>query len=151
MNPSEPKNPIPTEILEQVLDRVRQVYDDLAVEAKKIEPVCRACGTCCDFDRYGHRLYLTTPEMLYFLHHLTLDFRVMSDGVCPYRQNGRCRVYEYRFAACRIFYCTADKQRQHQLSEEAVARFKEICRQYDLSYRYIDLKYALSRPELWFA
>lgn len=74
----------------------------------------------------------------------------MDEGVCPYREDGRCGAYECRFAACRIFYCTGDSRRQHELSEEAVRRFKRICEQYDLPYRYIDLKHALSRPELWF-
>lgn len=56
-------------------------------------------------------------------------------------------------AVCRLphFCCTTDTHRQHQLSEETIARLKSICRQYDLVYRYIDLKYALSRPELLFA
>jgi Fe-S-cluster containining protein len=151
LNPSEPYTPKSKEILEQILSEVQQVYDRLAEEIKALNPSCRACGTCCNFDQYGHRLYITTPEMLYFLHHLPLDFRIMTDGICPYQENARCGVYAFRFAACRIFFCTADTRRQHQLSEEAVARFKEICRRYDFPYRYLDLKYALSRPELWLA
>lgn len=138
-----------TDVLDEILARVQQVYDWLGEEVPTLNPVCRACGTCCNFENYGHRLYITTPEMLYFLYHLPLDFRIMMDGVCPYCENGRCSVYAYRFAACRIFTCTSDPRRQHQLSEEAVRRFKELCVRYDLPYRYIDLKYALSRPDLW--
>ena len=26
---------------------------------------CNACGNCCDFDAYGHRLYITPPELMY--------------------------------------------------------------------------------------
>jgi len=151
LSDGEPQNPVSTDCLELILQRVQQVYDWLGEQTAALKPSCRVCGVCCDFDHYGHRLYITTPEMLYFLHYLPFDLRPMTDGVCPYRQEGRCTVYSRRFAACRIFCCTTDPHRQHQLSEEAIARLKSICREYDLAYRYIDLKYALSRPELLFA
>ena len=151
MNKNETKNKGgPAENLPPILQEVQQVYDWLGEQIQAMKPSCRACGTCCDFDAYGHRLYITTPEMLYFLHTIEKEMRFMTDGVCPYREGGRCGAYACRFAACRIFYCTGDTRRQHELSELAVQRFKQICVQNELSYRYIDLKHALSRPELWF-
>lgn len=145
------KNPTPTHSLETVLQAVQQVYDWLDEKIAEMNSSCQACGRCCDFDAYGHRLYVTTPEMLYFLNRTCQEMQFMTDGVCPYQKDGRCQARQARFSACRIFFCTGDNRRQYEFSEEAVRRFRNICRQYDLTYRYIDLKYALSHPEVWFA
>jgi hypothetical protein len=151
LNSDEPKKSTgPTDSRQMILQEVQQVYDWLAGQITAMNPSCRACGTCCDFDAYGHRLYVTTPEMLYFLNRIEQEMRFMTEGVCPYREDGRCGARDSRFSACRIFYCTGDTRRQYELSEEAVRRFRKICEQYDLPYRYIDLKYALSHPDLWF-
>ena len=118
-----------------ILQDIQQVYDWLNEQIAALNPSCKICGACCDFDGYGHRLYVTTPEILYFLHCIEKEMRFMDGGVCPYREDGQCGAYSCRFAACRIFTCTSDTRKQHQLSEEAVRRFKQICEKHDLPYR----------------
>jgi hypothetical protein len=48
-------------------------------------------------------------------------------------------VYEYRFAGCRIFCCKGDADFQNRLSESALRKFKSICTDFQISYRYADL------------
>ncbi len=151
LNSDEPKNNIGLrESRLPILRDVRRIYERLDARiAAELKPACRICGVCCDFDGYGHRLYVSTPELLYFLSHLDKELRFMTDGVCPYLEEGRCGAYRFRFAACRIFCCTTESRKQHELSEEVVGQFRRICEKYNLPYRYLDLQYALSRPELW--
>ncbi|MDP2932796.1 MAG: hypothetical protein Q8N81_01555 [bacterium] len=33
---------------------------------KSMNVDCSACGKCCDFESFGHKLFITSPELLYF-------------------------------------------------------------------------------------
>ncbi|MGE4285551.1 MAG: hypothetical protein AB7F23_02960 [Phycisphaerae bacterium] len=104
---------------------------------------CDMCGDCCDFGAFGHRLFVTTPELMYFRHYVPIKTS-MTGGVCPYREDNRCLVHKYRFAGCRVFGCRRDEQLQSELSEFAVGRFREICDKYGIDYLYTDLQAALA-------
>ena len=113
---------------------------------------CRACGDCCDFESFGHRLYLTTPEWLYFkvkLAENNIPLLPMTTGVCPYRKDGKCSIYPWRFAGCRIFNCTGEADLQSELSEQSLEAVKSLCESYAMPYRYVDLKSALNRPDVF--
>ena len=131
-----------------VLDAVAEVYEwiDSQIAAHCGDGHrCDACGKCCDFESYDHRLFLTGPELVYFIAGLDGEkINKMTDGVCPYNVDGKCSVYEYRFAGCRIFNCKGDIDFQSRLSEEVIARFKGICERFDIGYRYSDLASALN-------
>jgi Fe-S-cluster containining protein len=106
---------------------------------------CKACGRCCDFARFDHHLYVTTAEIIYLkavLH--STQLRRMKTSVCPYNADGRCEIYQHRFAGCRIFCCTGETSFQNQLSELAMARLKAICAKHQIPYRYADLAVALA-------
>ena len=106
---------------------------------------CSSCGKCCDFDVYDHRLFVTSPEMVYLVVKLgRASILPMAGGLCPYNLRGQCTIHPHRFAGCRIFFCKGDADKQAQLSEWASARFKAICQESGLGYSYIDLKTALS-------
>jgi len=105
---------------------------------------CEACGRCCDFDAYDHRLYVSTPELAYLAAGLDVEkLRPMTTSRCPYNIDGKCSVYEYRFAGCRIFCCKADADFQSRLTEEALEKLKSICLKYEIPYNYADLASAL--------
>lgn len=107
--------------------------------------VCRMCGKCCDFDSYDHRLFVTSPEIEYLAEKIGGDnIKHMTNGRCPYNVNGRCTIYENRFAACRIFCCRGDKDFQSRLSEEALKKLKNLCEQLQLPYQYLDLPTSLN-------
>ena len=128
-----------------LLADVEAIYRRLDAELTQHQAAgeCRACGVCCDFEAFGHRLYLTTPELLYFAHYVGQPFRPMANGVCPYRIDRRCGVYGQRFAACRIFQCQGGATIQSDLTEQTLAQLKELCTRYAVPYRYVDLKTAL--------
>jgi len=132
----------------KILFEVERVYNWLASEiAAQPESAgnCRRCGECCDFDSFDHRLFVTTPEIIYFRAKLPDgNIRPFNGGRCPYNLKGKCTVYEYRFAGCRIFCCCGDPDFQSQLSEKAVSRFKSICEKLRIPYRYMDLPTAMS-------
>lgn len=140
------------DVRERVVAHVRAVYRWIdrctGRTARSAEDNgCRACGRCCDFDAYEHRLYVTAPELLYFMSTLTPEnLRAMPNGVCPYRVGTRCAVHEHRFAGCRIFGCRGPLRVDEQaaLSERALRCFKAIGHRHGLPYVYTDLKTALN-------
>ncbi len=105
---------------------------------------CSACGACCDFPAYDHRLYVTPPELMYLAAKLnTTVLKPMTAGRCPYQQGSSCTVHEHRFAACRIFCCRGDSAFQSELSEAALKKLKAICERLEVPYRYQDLPAAI--------
>lgn len=129
-----------------MLAEMETLYQELdaKVAANNDSTACRACGRCCDFDAFGHKLYLTTPELLFFAHHVARPFKTMTDGVCPYRIDGRCSVYPYRFTGCRIFQCSGSAAAQSDLTEATLSRLKQLCREHSIPYHYLNLNAALN-------
>jgi len=134
----------------ELIKQVKQIYDWLDTQIKnnrRVKDSCHACGKCCSFEEFGHRLFITTPE-LYLLNSTVKETRSMTTDTCPYNKDGKCSIYKHRFAGCRIFFCKADKNFQSVLTENALKKLKQICRQFNIPYRYMDLKTALDQPPL---
>jgi len=147
----------------QPLKRVAEIYRWLDSQIRKsvhLAGICDACGKCCDFAQFDHRLFVTTPELMYLAAYLGAEnVRPMTTGRgstprlcsgqvslttgCPYNIGGKCSVYEHRFSGCRIFSCKGDTDFQSRLSEKAVKKFKAICEQFQIPYRYTDLATAM--------
>lgn len=148
----------------QLLTRVCEIYDWLdsqICEAADLAGRCDACGKCCEFagsaivcgqdpvpaseQVFNHLLFVTTPEVMSLAASLRCEnIKPMLTNRCPYNIGGKCSVYEHRFAGCRIFCCKADTDFQSGLSESAVKRFKSICTELHIPYRYTDLATALN-------
>jgi Fe-S-cluster containining protein len=131
---------------EELLHEVTEIYDWLDSHiSEKLSGKCDACGRCCDFIAFDHRLYVTVPELLYLAAKLNVDtLKPMLTGRCPYNSEGKCTVYKYRFSGCRIFNCKADPNVQSDLSEAALEKLKAICIKYKIPYSYMDLASALA-------
>ena len=126
-----------------IAQKVKVVYNWIDSQIAKDTASCNACGNCCNFDAYDHRLYITSPEALYFK--LNVDqFKHMAGGLCPYNSDGKCTVHEHRFAGCRIFLCEGEDDFQSKLSEQAIAKFRSICKDFAIDYYYADLKTVLN-------
>jgi Fe-S-cluster containining protein len=123
----------------QIIEAVSAVYRWLDERAARMGQSCKACGKCCDFERFGHRLYVTTPELLYFQNFGGPEIKEMTTGVCPYRIDGKCSVYPHRFSGCRIFQCRGDENKQNALSEQTIRRLKQMCSSHSIPYRYVSL------------
>ncbi|MHC4665691.1 MAG: YkgJ family cysteine cluster protein [Planctomycetota bacterium] len=132
----------------RLIRRVAEIYRWLDLQIRDNRDcmgVCEACGKCCDFDNFDHRLLVTTPELVHLGAKLGGGkIRPMHTGRCPYNIDGKCSIYEYRFAGCRIFCCRGDADFQSGLSESVVKRMKSICVELRIAYRYIDLATALN-------
>lgn len=105
---------------------------------------CKACGRCCDFGRFGHKLFVSTPELLHFYRNVPeAERKAMAGEVCPYLDGGMCTVHAHRFLGCRIFCCSGEDAFQNELMEWALGQIKNICRGEEVPYRYMALKDAL--------
>ncbi len=137
----------------RLLEKVAEIYTWLDTKIRdnnKLTGQCKACGKCCDFDKFDHHLFVTPPELMY----LTTGQQAANPGAeniksmptnrCPYNIDGKCTVYEYRFAACRTFCCDADADFQSELSESALKKLKSLCTEFQIPYRYTDLATALN-------
>jgi Fe-S-cluster containining protein len=60
----------------RLIEAVAAVYEWIAAQQIR-EPHragrCNACGACCDFPAYGHRLYVTPPELIYLAAKRNVD------------------------------------------------------------------------------
>ncbi len=148
----------------ELLITVTEVYDWLDSQIRQVPGLagqCDACGKCCNFagpavvsgqepvplsERgFDHLLFVTTPEVMYFAANLgSENIKPMLTNRCPYNISGKCSVYEHRFAGCRIFCCKGDTDFQSRLSESAIKKFKLICTEFHIPYRYTDLATALN-------
>jgi Fe-S-cluster containining protein len=131
-----------------LLERVGEIYKHVDLQVRRSSDSagqCRACGRCCDFDSFDHRLFVTPPELMYLAAHLNAEgLKAMTTGRCPYNVADKCTVYPYRFAGCRIFCCKAGADFQSRLSESALEKLKSICTELRIPYRYVDLTTALN-------
>ena len=127
----------------QIIQEVDAIYQWLDEQLSEMESSCRACGNCCDFESFGHKLYVTTPELLYFQHRLGSEIKQMTAGICPYRIDGKCTVYPHRFSGCRIFTCKGNAEKENEICEKAIKKFKFLCEQHDIPYHYAYLQQGL--------
>ena len=129
---------------EQVVKKVTEIYDQL--DKAIAGSLCDKCGKCCDFESYDHRLFVTTPEIIYLTENLgPKNIKPMPASRCPYNINNKCTIHKFRFAGCRIFNCKSDNDFQSQLSESAIKKFKQICTDLKIPYQYTDLPTALNK------
>ena len=131
---------------EKIIQEVAEIYDRLDLQvSNKLSGKCDACGKCCDFKAFDHRLFVTLPELLYLAEKLDVQkLEPMVTNLCPYNVGGKCTVYEYRFSGCRIFNCKADEDLQSDLSEAVLEKIKSVCEKFRIPYRYADLATALN-------
>ena len=133
----------------RLIERVADIYswlDFLLKENSSLAGTCNACGKCCDFESYDHRLFVSTPEMMYLFAKLSPEnIKPMPTGRCPYNNtDGKCTIHEHRFASCRTFCCNGNADFESELGETAVKRFKLLCKEFQIPYRYCDLAPALN-------
>jgi Fe-S-cluster containining protein len=131
----------------EVIARVSEIYkwiEEQQFANKGIAGSCDVCGKCCDFETYDHRLYVTTPEIIYFVEKVgRANIKQMTDGRCCYQVDDKCGVHAYRFSGCRIFCCRGEAGFQSELTEAAIKKFKALCEKLQIPYRYVELPVAL--------
>lgn len=139
----------------ECLAALDNLYTMIDQHINAANPSCDNCGTCCDFDRFDHRLYVTTLEMLYFLANgpwsgpngYKAPIAVSQNGKCPYQDKSKgCTVRAGRPAGCRIFYCRdLPSDFQSELTENVLKQLRDMHREFGLPYCYGDLRDWLTR------
>lgn len=140
----------------EILKALEAIYGTIDTRLEAAGATCENCGQCCHFTTYGHRLYASTLEMLYFYHGLK---RLRSDSrspngkniaadVCPFQYRQGCIMRDYRPSGCRIFFCRdVPADFQNELSEASLAGLKDLHESFRAPYYYADLRYWLELLE----
>ena len=131
-----------TLIKNQVANKVSEIYSWLDSQLLETIGLCEICGKCCDFAGFGHKLFVSTPELIYL--DKSVNIRPMLESRCPYQVKENCGIHKHRFAACRIFFCKGNKDFQSRLSEEVLRKFKSLCIEFHLPWHYAELADALN-------
>lgn len=131
------------------------VYAHVADEIARRGPACWASGRCCNFDRTGHRLYVTGLEAAYCAlgagePTLSAIEGARAAGGCPFQVRNLCGAHAAKPLGCRVYFCDRGAQSwQRSLSEAALRDIRSIHERHDIPYRYgewRDMLALLARP-----
>jgi Fe-S-cluster containining protein len=129
------------------LVKVNREIDQLVLEKN---PTCLISGRCCDFNAFGHRLYVTGLEISWVIRQLKvnsgpetkhaerLDTGTLTDA-CTFQVNGMCSIHLIRPFGCRIFFCEDGTQDwQQEIYERYQQRIRQLHDEHQLPYRYME-------------
>jgi Fe-S-cluster containining protein len=127
----------------EALEHVREVLAAAEADVDVLDPHCRACGQCCDFQAAGHRLYVSTAELALLV---SGDARQPDQPLrCPYQQGSACTARENRPLGCRVFFCDAALAASTQaVYERHHAELRQLHEAFGLPYFYVELTAGLS-------
>src|SRR5579884_3202976 len=115
---------------ESLRRQVLELYQEVDAAVAAAGPVCIASGRCCRFKEYGHTLFLSNLEAEILLEAAPPQAGTVSPDFCPYQKDNLCTAREPRPLGCRIYYCDpAYQETGNRLTEEALARLKELARE----------------------
>lgn len=134
-------------------------------------PICLASGACCNFERFGHRMYVSGLEAAFVVARIDAARRARvanplrildvdaarARGDCPYlimrsgdpSGSAFCGEHEERPLGCRIFYCDrgADGRGDEWQSALYEEMHREVIALHDAvgaPYRYLEWREALA-------
>ena len=142
----------------EVSARLEAIYAMIADQVAARTPACVASGRCCNFESYGHRLYVTGLEAAWCVHRLgdgsppltpgSVEDAVARGG-CPFQVGGLCGVHEIKPVGCRTFFCDPTAQAwQEDLTERAHGMVREAHQRAGVAYRYMEWRALLERFSL---
>ncbi len=149
----------PARLASPVALELESIYALVADEITARGPACWASGRCCNFDRAGHRLYVTGLETAYALAHLSpapppppqsppppspahpltlqqID-TARAAGGCPFQSANLCTVHAVKPLGCRVYFCDRSAQDwQRDLSERMLREIRALHDRHAIEYRY---------------
>jgi Fe-S-cluster containining protein len=130
---------------------ITNLYDRLDGEVRRHGAQCFLSGRCCNFDQYGHRMYVTALETAWVLTHNMLPGALPGAGAidlqgpCAYQIDGMCSIHATRPLGCRIFFCQEGTDDwQHELYERFLGALRDLHTAHSLPYRYIEWRAAMA-------
>lgn len=133
--------------------RITEIHDEVADRIVGREPVCTASGRCCNFERYGHRLYVTGLETAMTLDAIPAERalkagdleRAQGAGTCPFVVDRLCGVHPVRPVGCRVYFCDPSAQLWvNELAEFAADAVKRVHDEFGIEYRYTEWRALLA-------
>ena len=117
------------------------VYAYIAAAVESRGPACWASGRCCNFERTGHRLYVTGLETAYALRGATLTddslAGAVANGTGPFQVGNLCGIHTIKPLGCRVYFCDRSAQRwQEELSESMLLKLRSLHDRPQIEYRY---------------
>ena len=123
------------------------LYEQLDTELPLWEFTCSASGRCCDFDAHGHRLYVTTLEVINFYRDALFETGgapvVHQDpSFCPaWRTDRLCHARVGRMLGCRTYFCGPyPRGVPEDLHGGYHDRIRELHSRYRIPYAYADIR-----------
>ena len=118
-------------------DALSALYREIDLELRRLGAPCEACGRCCRFTEFGHRLWLTNLEADYLCARHGRRAAV-EPGVCAYLDGTSCSARDGRSLACRTFHCGLPAGVVEEITNRYFERLREIARAAGLSLEYVD-------------
>ncbi len=164
-----PLNTISSETLAGIAADVAALLQTAQKEILSHQPKCDASGNCCNFEKYGHRLYVSMAELIHFAHVIAQQKRIAAQWCacdqpqnsekrislpqffadaqhsgCPYQIDHLCCAREARPLGCRVYYCDPDAQSwQNDIYEKYHIQLKTIHDKWGIDYAYLEWRHGL--------
>lgn len=111
-------------------------------------PACWASGRCCNFEAFGHRLFVTGLEVAWVTARTPVTLEeveaAQARGGCPYQRSNLCGIHERKPLACRVFFCDrAAEAWQQELMERLMRELKSMHDRHGVPYRYLEWRAGL--------
>ncbi len=128
-----------------VVEALEGIYAHIADDVTRRGPVCWASGRCCNFEKTGHRLYVTGLEAAWCVLGMRDSGAATMEGIaaarerggCPFQVGNLCGAREVRPVGCRVYFCDRSAQVwQRELSEAALRDVRALHEAERLEYRY---------------
>ncbi len=127
-----------------IAGELESIYSEVARAITERGPACWASGRCCNFEKTGHRLYVTGLEAAFTvsrLNEIRLDAAAIEEartrGGCPFQVTNLCGVHAIKPLGCRVYFCDRSAQTwQQELSERALMQIKALHERRSIEYRY---------------
>lgn len=124
---------------------LEDIYARAASEIESRGPACWASGRCCNFERTGHRLYVTGLEAAYTIARSARPVTrgeidaARARGGCPFQERNLCGIHTIKPLGCRVYFCDRSAQSwQQDLSERMLADIRALHEANAIEYRYAE-------------
>ena len=118
-------------------DALTALYHEIDVELRRLGASCEACGRCCRFAEFGHRLWMTNLETDY-LRARHEHREAVDPGACAYLDGTSCSARDGRSLACRTFHCGLPSDVVEEITNRYFERLREIARAAGSRLEYVD-------------
>ena len=137
----------------RITGMLKSLSDDIAARG----PTCWSSGKCCNFNAYGHRLYVTGLEVCWTLSQIAsrpsllplLEKPVDLAGTCSFQVDKLCGVHPMRPMGCRVYFCQqGTAEWQNQLYEKYQSQIRELHDELKIPYLYAEWRALLAEAKL---